>query len=110
MSAVDVVQAQFDAYNARDARALADFYAEDATIAAQNGAVLQRGRAEILARHWKTFADYPRNRALSVNRMVLGDVVINHEKGERTPEGPFFEAICVYTIRDGLIARVDFIK
>lgn len=110
MSAEDVVQRQFDAYNARDVEALLATYADDAIIADLNGAVTQRGKADLRARYGKTFADYPQNRAVSINRMVLGDVVIDHEKGARTPEGPFFEAICVYTVTNGLIARVDFIK
>jgi hypothetical protein len=110
MSAGDIVQRQFDAYNAQDVDALCATYADDCVIATYNGGVLQRGKAEIRARYAKTFGDYPQNRAWSVNRMVLGDMVIDHEKGERSPEGPFFEALVIYTVKDGLIARVDFIS
>lgn len=110
MSPVDVVQAQFDAYNARDIEAMCATYADDCIIAEYNGAVLQQGKAELRARYAKTFSDYPHNRARSIGRVALGAVVIDHEKGERSPAGPFFEAICIYTIKDGLIARVDFVK
>ncbi|MEQ1617725.1 MAG: hypothetical protein ABL883_05220 [Terricaulis sp.] len=72
--------------------------------------MLQNGKTEIRACYAKTFADFPGNRARSVNRMVLGGVVIDYEQGSRGPDGPFFEAICIYTIKNGLIARVDFVK
>ena len=110
MSAVDVVQRQFDAYNAQDIEAFCATYADDCVIAAYGGAPLQTGKAEIRARYSKTFSDFPKNRAWSVNRIALGDVVIDHEKGERSPDGPFFEAIVIYTVRDGRITRVDFIS
>lgn len=110
MSALDIVQIQFDAYNAQDMEAMLATYAEDCIIADLNGAITQRGRGELKARYGAMFAQYPQNRARSVNRMALGDCVIDHEEVSRAPEGPFFEAICVYTIKNGLIARVDFIK
>lgn len=109
MSALAVVERQFDAYNAQDLEAFCATYADDCIIAAHGGAVLQAGKAEIRARYAKTFADNPKNRAWSINRIVVGDVVIDHEKGERSPEGPFFEAAVIYTVKNGLIARVDFI-
>ncbi len=110
MTPAEIVQAQFDAYNAQDLEAMLAMYADDCVIADLNGAVTQRGRAEMRARYSKTFSDYPQNRAVSVNRMALGGVVIDHEKGERSPQGPFFEAICIYIVSNGLIARVDFIS
>jgi hypothetical protein len=109
MSALEIVQRQFEAYNAQDLEAFCATYADDCIIAEYNGAILQNGKAEMRARYAKTFADFPQNRAWSINRMLLGDRVIDHEKGERSPEGPFFEVICIYTVKNGLIARVDFI-
>ncbi len=110
MSAVDVVQRQFDAYNAQDLEAFCAAYADDCVISAYGGAALQTGKAEIRARYSKTFSDFPKNRAWSTNRIALGDVVIDNEKGERSPEGPFFEAVVIYTVKNGRIARVDFIS
>lgn len=109
MTPLEVVERQFEAYNARDVDALCATYADDCVIAGYQGEILQSGKAELRARYAQTFTDFPQNRAWSVNRMVLGERVIDHEKGERSPDGPFFEAICIYTVRNGLIARVDFI-
>ena len=110
MSAVDVVQRQFDAYNSQDIEAFCATYSDDCVIAAYGGETLQAGKAAIRARYAKTFSDYPNNRAWSLHRIVRGDVVIDHEKGERSPEGPFFEAIVIYTTKDDRIVRVDFIS
>jgi hypothetical protein len=85
-------------------------YADDCVIGDLTGAVAQTGINEIRARYEKTFADFPKNRAWVEARMALGDTVIDHEKGERSPEGPFFEALVIYTIKSGRIARVDFVK
>ncbi len=108
MSPLEIVAAQFDAYNAQDLERMLATYSEDCIVAELNGPVLQNGKVEIRARYAKTFKDYPHNRARSVNRIELGATVIDHEQVARGPDGPHFEAICVYTIKDGLIARVDF--
>lgn len=110
MSPAEIVQAQLEAYNAQDIEAMLATYADDCIVAEYNGPNLQCGKAEIRARYAKTFADHPHNSARSVNRMALSGVVIDHEQGSRGPEGPSFEAICIYTIKNGLIARVDFVK
>jgi hypothetical protein len=110
MTPADVVQRQFDAYNAQDIDACCATYADDCVIALHDGETLQAGRNAIRARYTKTFADFPKNRAWSVDGIAHGDVVVDHEKGERSPEGPFFEAIVIYTVKDGTIVRVDFIQ
>lgn len=110
MSAVDVVQAQLDAYNAQDLEAFLAAYAPDCMIADLNGAVTQNGRVEIRARYSAMFAQYPENNARLVNRMTLGDVVIDHEDVVRGPNGPTLQAVAIYTVKNGQIARVDFVR
>lgn len=110
MSAVDLVQRQLDAYNAQDLEPFLATYAPDCQICDLNGAVTQNGHDDIRARYAAMFAQFPENKARLVNRMALGDVVIDHEDVMRGPNGPRLEAIAVYTVKNGLIARVDFIK
>ena len=110
MSAADVVQRQLEAYNAQDLDAFLATYAPDCQICDLNGAVTQNGHADIRARYAAMFAQYPENKARLVNRMTLGDVVIDHEDVMRGPNGPRLEAIAIYTVKNGLIARVDFVK
>jgi uncharacterized protein (TIGR02246 family) len=109
MSPADVVQRQVETYNAQDLNAFCKCFAEDCVIADLNGAVTQSGLAQIRERYRALFAQYPGNRAEVVHRMTVGDVVIDHEIVERSPELRI-EAIAIYTVRDGLISRVDFVR
>lgn len=87
MSALKVVERQFEAYNARDVEAFCATYADDCVIAEYKGAILQNGKAEMRARYAKTFSDFPQNRARSINRMVLGDCD-RSRKGRAFARGP----------------------
>lgn len=109
MSAVDVVQRQLDAYNAQNLDAFCACFAEDCVIADLNGAVTQQGMSAIRTRYETMFASYPENRAKVLSRIAVGDVVIDHEDIARSPSERF-QAAAIYTIRDGLIARVDFVR
>lgn len=106
----DVVQAQLDAYNAQDLDLFCTFYAPDCVVADLNGGVQQTGREEIRARYEKAWAQFPQNRAVALSRIVVGNTVIDHERVSRAPDGEVFEVAAIYTIRDGLIARVDFAR
>lgn len=106
MSPNEIVEAQYAAYNAGDAELLASFYAEDVEVADLAGNVTLKGREAFRARFDTTFAAFPQNRAWSKNRIVLGNVVVDHEEGERAPGGERFEQVAIYTIRNGHIARL----
>ncbi|HEY4265901.1 MAG TPA: nuclear transport factor 2 family protein [Micropepsaceae bacterium] len=105
-----LVQRQLDAYNAQDLDAYAGCYAPDVIVAGLNGAVTETGRDALRARYAKAFATFPENRARLVNRIALGNTVIDHEDVSRGPGKEQFEIIAIYTVKDGKIARVDFAK
>ena len=105
-----IAQGQLDAYNAQDLDAYCAFFADDVIVGDLNDAIANRGVAELRARYAKTFADFPRNRAMLLNRIVLGNAVIDHERVSRAPGGDTFEVGCIYTFAGGKIARVDFVK
>jgi uncharacterized protein (TIGR02246 family) len=109
-SPTETVQAQLDAYNAQDLDRFCTLYAPDCVIADLNGAVQQSGIAEIRARYEKAWAQFPQNRAVALSRIVVGNTVIDHERVSRAPDGETFEVAAIYTMRDGLIARVDFAR
>ena len=108
--AVSVVQRQLDAYNSQDLDAMLQCYAPDCIIAGLNGAVTETSREALRARYAKTFKEFPENRANLVNRIAVGDFVIDHEDVSRGPGKDRFEVIAIYTVRNGQIARVDFAK
>jgi uncharacterized protein (TIGR02246 family) len=109
MSAIEVVQRQLDAYNAQDLEAFIACFAPDCVIADLHGAVTQQGIDAIRARYAKLFAEFPDNHARLVNRIAVGNVVVDHEDITRAA-GARFQAAAIYTVRDGRIARVDFVR
>jgi hypothetical protein len=110
LTLVDLVQAQLDAYNAQDLDAYCAFYADDVVVADLNGVVTTRGLDAYRARYTKAFADFPENKAELINRIVLGQTIIDHERVIRRPGGETFDVAAIYSFADGKIARVDFAK
>ena len=104
-----VVQAQLEAYNAHDLDAFAATYADDVELIELPDDVFVRGIAQLRERYAKAFAD-PTLRADIVNRIVVGNTVVDHERVRRTsPEGPgTIEAIAMYVVEKGKITRVWF--
>jgi hypothetical protein len=107
---VSAVERQFEAYNAQDIETFCASYAADATLGGFNEAPHTVGLEAIRARHEKLFAEFPQNKAVLLGRTVVGDTVIDHERVFRSPEAEPFEVAAIYTLADGKIARVDFVK
>ena len=109
LSATDIVQGQFDAYNVQDLDAHCAFFADDVVVADLNGAVTIQGIAAYRAKYVQVFADFPDNRAELLHRICVGNTVVDHEHVDRGT-GVTFQVIAIYTIAGGKIARVDFAK
>jgi len=108
---VIVVQRQLDAYNTRDLDALLATYAEDAEQFAHPNQLLASGHAQMRERFALRFTE-PNLHAQLLNRIVMGNTVIDHELITRTfPEGPgTLEIVAIYEVRDGKIAKAWFIS
>ena len=104
-----VVQAQLDAYNAKDVDALMRTYAPDAAQFALHGALLAQGHAQIRPRYEERFLE-PDLHARLLSRTVLGNFVTDLEIVTRNfPEGlGTVEMLCVYEVVDGQIVRASF--
>lgn len=106
----DIAQAQLDAYNAQDLDAHCTHFADDVKVADLNGAVTVDGIAAYRARYAKLFSEFPQNRAELVARIAVGNTVIDHERVTRAPGQAPFEVAAIYTVLDGKIRRVDFVR
>jgi len=109
LSPAAVVQAQLDAYNAKDLDALMATYAPDAQQFALHGALLAEGHEQIRPRYEARFGE-PDLRAQLLTRSVAGNFVTDLELVYRNfPEGRgTVEMLCVYEVVDGRIARASF--
>src|SRR5437773_724292 len=104
-----VVQRQLDAYNASDLDAFIAAYADDAQQFEHPSKLLANGAAQIRERSAARFQE-PNLHARLLNRIVSGNIVIDHEQVTRTfPEGPgTLELVAIYEVRDGRIAKAWF--
>jgi len=106
VQAVEVVQHQLDAYNARDLEALLAIYADDAQMFEHPATLLAAGTAQLRERFTARFRE-PNLHAHLLNRVVVGRFVVDFERVTRTfPEGPgTIELVMIYEVRNGRIAR-----
>ena len=101
-----VVQRQLDAYNARDVDALLATYADDAQTFEHPSKLLASGSVQLRERFRGRFQE-PNLHAALIKRVVMGNIVVDHEKVTRTfPEGPgTLELMMIYDVQNGRIAR-----
>jgi hypothetical protein len=106
-----IVQRQLDAYNARDIDALTATYADDAQQFEYPATLLASGTAQLRERFAARFRETNLHARL-LKRIVLGQVVIDHEEVARTfPEGTGrIELVAIYEVRSGKIANARFIS
>ena len=106
---VDVVEEQLEAYNARDLERFAATYADDIRIwrmPATEPSIA--GQAQLREVYAKRFSS-PDLHATIVNRIATGDKVVDHERVVGIEAGPI-EAVAVYQVVDGLVAKVWFYR
>ena len=106
----DPVQRQLDAYNAKDLTAFIACYHQDIAIyrmpATAPTLVGRDALAEFYATQRFTIAAL---RAEVLNRMVVGNKVIDHERVFGMAEQPY-DVVVVYEVQDGLILNAWFYR
>lgn len=105
----DVIDRQLAAYNAHDLDAWLATYAPDAQQWLIDGTLLASGRAQLRERMRARFLDGQLHAEL-LHRVRIGDTVADHERISRTGSLGMesLEMLCIYTVREGLIARATF--
>lgn len=108
-SPLAVVQAQLDAFNARNIDALMGTYAADAEQFTLHGERLAQGHAALRERYLLRFEE-PDLFARLLSRTVIGNFVTDLELITRNfPEGVgTLEMLCIYEVVDGRIRRASF--
>lgn len=109
MSAEEVVQRQLDYYNAHDLDRFVETFHEDVEVLKLiEGTTSMKGREEFRERYAVCF-ERSRPRAELVNRIVIGNKVIDHEDvifADR--DGPM-KAVAIYEVEGEQIKRVFFL-
>jgi hypothetical protein len=108
MAAIDVVQRQVDAYNARDLDRFVATYSETIAIFRMPSTEpIISGKSELAKFYATQRFNLPGLRAEIVDRMVLGNKVIDHERVWGVRDAPL-EIAAVYEVAGELIERVWF--
>jgi hypothetical protein len=108
MSAAAIVQRQVEAYNNRDLNRFLSTYAEGISVFRMPSIEpSMAGKAQLADFYATQRFNLPDLRAEIVNRIELGNKVIDHERVWGIREGPI-EVAAVYEVADGLIQRVWF--
>jgi uncharacterized protein (TIGR02246 family) len=103
-----LIDAQLEAYNRHDVPAFVETYAPSASLFMNRGEPWVTGHDAITREYSAFFEQAPELRAEVVNRIIVGDTVVDHERVRIAPNVPEIEAVAVYTVRECKIARVDF--
>lgn len=108
-----IVQAQLDAYNARDIDGFAATFAPGVEVyeldgAAGTNALRFAGIAALRERYGAQFVANPAQRSTVVSRQVVGDFVFDLEFITGTVGKPDAHLMAIYRVRGGVIDRVWF--
>ena len=111
MEAEKIVQQQLDAYNNRDIEAFMTLFSDDATLLNFPGnQVLAQGKPKVREVYQKLFEDSPQLHSELINRTVLGNKVIDHEKITGRMGNDVVELAVVYEVTQGKISRCMVIR
>jgi len=103
-----IVNKQLEAYNKKDIEEFAKTYSKDVKLYLLPDNLTTDGNAELKKRYETMFKSVPDLNAEIMNRIVLGNKVIDKEKV--TINGNIYYAIAIYEVKDGLISKVTFIQ
>lgn len=103
------VRMQLEAYNRKDIDDFLRWWAPDCVVYAFPDTVLASGVEELRARHVERFKE-PHLFGRLLSRIVVGDLVVDHESVERSfPQGRgSVEVVAIYEVRGGQIAKAWF--
>lgn len=104
-----LAQQQLNAYNARNIDAFLDAYSEDVEVYGFPADLKFTGKSKMRTMYGELFARSPGLHCKLVNRMVLGNTVIDEESVSGIQEAPV-RAVAIYTVENEKIARVVFIN
>jgi putative hydrolase of HD superfamily len=107
--ATDVVDAQIEAYRAKDVERFLSHYADDASVVLFDGTPMFADKQAMREQYGKLFADSPDLHLTVANRMTAGDFVVDEEHltGMRFGDMPTeMTALSVYRVTNGRITRL----
>jgi imidazolonepropionase-like amidohydrolase len=103
-----LAQQQLNAYNAHDLEAFLEPYADDVEIYDFPDSLITKGKAQMRERY-KFLNNAPGLYCKLINRMVQGNMVIDHEEIWNNGKVRFY-GLAIYVVENGKISKVYFPK
>lgn len=104
----DLAQRQLNAYNAHDIEAFLEPYADDIELYDLPNKLISKGKDAMRQDYGKIFTNAPALHCELVNRMVVGNTVVDHERVTVVADKAPTEAVAIYKIENGKIKKVYF--
>ncbi|MCX6216597.1 amidohydrolase family protein [Spirosoma sp.] len=104
----DLAQRQLNAYNAHDIEAFLEPYADDIELYDLPNKLISKGKDAMRQDYGMFFAKASALHCELVNRMVVGNTVVDHERVTVVAGKAPMEAVAIYKIENGKIKKVYF--
>ncbi|MEL7534416.1 MAG: amidohydrolase family protein [Bacteroidota bacterium] len=105
-----MAQRQLNAYNQRNIEAFVDCYADSVQIYGYPDQLYYTGKDKMGPNYGPMFENTPELHCELVNRIVLGNTVIDHENVTGFSNGRIIKAVAIYTVENGKISVVRFVQ
>jgi imidazolonepropionase-like amidohydrolase len=105
-----LAQRQLNAYNARDIDAFLEPYADDVELYNLPDQLISKGKETMRKRYADMFANTPLLHCELVNRIVVNNTVIDHERVTFAADRAPAQAIAIYKVENGKIRKVYFTR
>ncbi|MEM6261799.1 MAG: amidohydrolase family protein [Bacteroidota bacterium] len=105
-----VAQQQLNAYNARDIDAFVACYSDTVKVYNFPNELSYTGTEQMREQYGRFFQEVPNLHCELVNRITVGNKVIDREKVTGFTNGYEIEAVAIYTVEQGKITEVYFIR
>ncbi|RYC67538.1 amidohydrolase family protein [Spirosoma sordidisoli] len=109
-SPADLAQRQLNAYNARNIDAFLEPYADDVELYDLPDKLIGKGKEAMRKQYSGMFERVKLLHCELVNRIVVGNTVIDHERVTFAADKPPVQAVAIYKIENGKIQKVYFTR
>lgn len=111
MTPEEIIQKQLDAYNSRDIDTFVACHAPNAQLYSfSEKEPFVKGQEQIKATYSEIFKTSPILYSKLINRMVMGNKVIDHEEITGRKGVDILELIAIYEVDDTTIIKAHFIR
>jgi len=105
----DIVQQQLNAYNGHNLDSFMEVFAEDVKVYHFPNELLIDGKHN-MREQYRFLENTASLHCELIDRTIIGKIIIDHQKITVDPSKPSTEMIAIYTVFEGKIATIHFIK